>query len=63
MAGVGIIVRMITRIDNNMANGWLVRCVRDGEELEVLFSDWECGGDQKAKGAAMFFRDMLFMMR
>jgi len=39
-----------------------VNSSRDGEALEILFSDWECGGEDNALGAARLFRDMLYML-
>jgi len=53
----------LSRLDDDDSRGWLVRGYRDGEPLEVLFSDWDCGGSQNARRAADFFRDLLFMLR
>ena len=53
----------VTRLDDGYSKGWLVRGTRDGEALEILFSDRDCGGDDNARRAARFFRDMLFMLR
>jgi len=38
----------VSRINDGISKGWLVNSSRDGEALEILFSDWECGGKDNA---------------
>ena len=52
----------VSRINDGVSKGWLVNSSRDGEALEILFSDWECGGKDNALGAARLFSGSLYML-